>query len=88
MKNKFKNITIPYKYYNKKDNYTCYIYKDKEYTRLNELFKDYVNFELTYHFEANGNLKTVHNFDDVIDSLLTIYLENIKKNIVMLNMNI
>lgn len=73
MQNKYKNITIPYKTFNKNDNYTYYIYKDKEYTKLNELMKDFIDFELTYHFEANGTLKTVHNFNDVIESLLVNY---------------
>ncbi len=73
MKNKYKNITIPYHVYDPKEKYTCYYYKDKEYTKLNKLFNDFVDFELTYHFDENGKTKEVHNYNEVIESLLVNY---------------
>lgn len=73
MKSRYHNITVPYLYFDKKRNKTYYIYKDKEYIYLNDLTKAFIDFELTYHFETDGKLKEVHNFDDVIEGLLNNY---------------
>ncbi len=73
MKRKFKNITIPYIDVNAKEKTITYYYKDKEYTKLNKVLKAFVNYELTYHFDENGKTKEVHNFEDVIESLLINY---------------
>lgn len=73
MKNKLKGITVPYKYYDKEENYTYYIYKDKMYTDLNKLFTKFVGSYLTYHYALAGELKEVHNLSEVIDSALKSY---------------
>ncbi len=70
MKRKLKGITVPYLYYNKGKNYTCYIYRDKEYTDLNELFLDFLGTYLTYHYMVGEKLHEVHNLSDVLDGLL------------------
>ena len=70
MKAKYKNITIPYKYYNPKRNETVYIYKDKEYKDMNKLFQKFLGTYLTYHYEVKEKLCTVHNLSDVIAALL------------------
>lgn len=70
MKRKFKNITVPYLYYNEKENYTCYILNDKEYRDLNKLFNDFVGFYLTYHFEVKEKEIEVHNLSDVLEALI------------------
>lgn len=66
MKRKFKGITVPYLYYNKRGNYTCYIYQDNEYTDLNKLFTDFLGSYLVYHYEVKGTVKEVHNLSDVL----------------------
>ena len=73
MKNKLKGITVPYKYFDKKENYTYYIYKDKKYTDLNKLFTKFVGSYLTYHYEIDSALKEVHNLSEVIDAILKNY---------------
>lgn len=70
MKKKYKNITIPYHLYDKKENFSYYIYDDKKYYQLNELFKDFIDYELTYHIEINNKEKELHNLPDVIEQLL------------------
>jgi len=70
MKNKYRNITIPFLYYNKNKHRTFWIYKNKEYTNLNEVTKAFIDFQLTYHFEIDGRIIEVHNFDDVLENLL------------------
>ena len=39
MKKKFKNITVPYFYFDDKNNNSYFIFQDKEYIKLNELLK-------------------------------------------------
>ena len=73
MKNKLKGITVPYKYFDKSENYTYYVYKDKMYTDLNKLFTKFIGSYLTYHYEIDKELKEVHNLSDVLDSLLKNY---------------
>lgn len=70
MKRKYKNITIPYLYYNEKENYSCYILKDKEYRDLNKLFKEFIGFYLTYNYEIDGKEYEVHNLSEVLEALL------------------
>lgn len=70
MQRKYKNITVPYRYFNQNKNYTCYILNDKEYFDLNELFKDFIGCYLTYHFEVKENVYEVHNLSEVIEALI------------------
>lgn len=70
MKKKFKNITVPYYYCDKKNNTTYYIYKDKKYYKLNELFKDFINYELNYHIEVDKKEIILHNLSDVVEQLV------------------
>lgn len=70
MKRSLRGITVPYSYYNKKKNYTCYIYNDKEYTDLNELFNDFIGTYLTYHFNIKDKTYEVHNLSEVLEYLL------------------
>jgi len=73
MKRKFKNITVPYKYYDKKENYTYYIYKDKKYYDLNKLFKVFLGSYLIYHYEIKDKIKEVYNLSDVLYDLIQNY---------------
>lgn len=73
MKKIYKNINIPYHYYDNHVLNTGYIYNDKKYFDLNILFTDYIGTYLTYHFEINQELKEVHNLSDVVDYLLENY---------------
>ena len=34
MKLKYRNITVPYKVFDQKENFTYYIYKDKKYNNI------------------------------------------------------
>lgn len=70
MKRKLRGITVPYLYYNQGKNYTCYIYNDREYTDLNELFMNFLGTYLTYHYMVGEKLYEVHNLSDVLDGLL------------------
>lgn len=70
MKLKYRNITVPYKLFDKKENYTYYIYDNKKYTDLNELFTDFIGSYLTYHFEVKGKEKEVHNLYEVVEALV------------------
>ena len=70
MKKKFKNITVPYYYCDKKNNTTYYIYKDNKYYKLNDLFKDFINYELNYHIEIDKKEIILHNLSDVIEELV------------------
>ena len=73
MKRKYKNITVPYFYFDDKNNNSYFIYQDKEYTKLNELFKDFIDDELTYHIEVKDKQKEVHNLEDVVELLINNY---------------
>lgn len=73
MKRKYKNITVPYNYYDYKENQTYYIYKDKKYYKLNELFKDFINYELNYHINIDKKEIILHNLSDVIEQLVLNY---------------
>lgn len=70
MKSKYKNIVIPYLHFDKKRNSTYYIYNDKEYFKLSDLTKAFIKYELTYHFDANGKTKEVHNLWEVIEQVI------------------
>lgn len=70
MKLKYRNITIPYRIYDSKQNYTYYIYKDKKYTDLNKLFNDFLGSYLTYHFQLKDEIKEVHNLYEVVEALV------------------
>lgn len=73
MKLKYRNITVPYRRFDKKRNYSYYIYQDKEYTDLNKLFTDFLGSYLTYHFKTKDTIHAVHNLNDVIEHLLYHY---------------
>jgi len=73
VKRSFKNINIPYHYYDKVKLRSGYIYNNKEYFDLNLLFNDYVGSYLTYHFEINNELKEVHNLSDIANYMLENY---------------
>lgn len=70
MKLKYRNITVPYRVYSKKDNYTYYIYNDKKYSKLSDLFNDFLGIYLTYHYEVNDKVKEVHNLSEVIEDVI------------------
>jgi len=70
MKKKLRGITVPYLYYNKQKNYSCYIYNDEEYTDLYCLFTDFLGSYLTYHFNIKEKTYEVHNLNKVIESLI------------------
>ena len=70
MKLKYKNITVPYRVCNNDKPYMYYIYQDKEYTDLSELFTDFIGSYLTYHFEVKGKEKEVHNLSEVVEELV------------------
>lgn len=70
MKLKYRNITVPYKAYDKSKKLSYYIYKNKEYTDYNELFTDFIGSYLTYHFEIKDKEKEVHNLSEVLEALL------------------
>lgn len=73
MKNNLKGITVPYRYYDKEDNYFYYIYKNKAYTDLSKLFNKFLGSYLTYHFKIDKEIKEVYNLSDVLDCLLKNY---------------
>ena len=70
MKAKYRGITVPYQYFDKRRNYTYYVYKDKEYHDLSKLFKTFVGSYLTYHFEVKEKEIEVHNLSEVLDNLI------------------
>ena len=70
MKSKYRNITVPYRIYDNKENYTYYIYNDKKYTDLNKLFTDFLGSYLTYHFNIKDSEKEVHNLSDVLEAVI------------------
>lgn len=73
MKKLYKNINIPYHYYDNRLLLSGYIYNDKKYFDLNELFTDYLGSYLTYHFKINNELKEVHNLSDIVNELFENY---------------
>ncbi len=70
MKLKYKGITVPYRVYDNKENYTYYIYNDKKYTDLNKLFMDFLGSYLTYHFNIKDKEKEVHNLSEVLEAVI------------------
>jgi len=70
MKLKYQNITVPYKVYDNKENYSYYIYQDKKYYDLNKLFTDFIGSYLTYHYCIEDKEKEVHNLSEVLDALI------------------
>lgn len=70
MKLKYRNITVPYKIYDQKENSTYYIYNNKKYYNLNKLFMDFIGCYLTYHFEVKGQEKEVHSLNEVVEALV------------------
>ena len=73
MRKKYSGITVPYKHFDFRRNYTYYIYQDKEYTDMNKLFKAFQGSYLTYHFEVKEKEIEVHNLSEVLDNLLRFY---------------
>jgi len=70
MKRKYMGITVPYRYFDKRRNYTYYVYKDKEYHDVAKVFKAFVGSYLTYHFEVKEKEIEVNNLADVLDNLI------------------
>ena len=70
MKSKYRDITVPYRIFDNKENYTYYIYNDKKYTDLNKLFTDFLGSYLTYHFNVKDTEKEVHNLSEVLEALV------------------
>ncbi len=70
MKLRYRNITVPYFMYDANDNYSYYIYNDKKYSDLNELFKDFIGLYLIYHFEVKDKEREVHNLSEVVEELV------------------
>ena len=66
MKNKYKGITIPYYYYDKKRLHSYFIYKNKEYTDLSKVLNAFLNTQLTYHYNIEKEENEVHNLSDVL----------------------
>ena len=66
MKNKYKGITIPYYYYDKKRLHTYFIYKNKEYTDLAKVLNAFLGTQLTYHYNIEKEENEVHNLSDVL----------------------
>ncbi len=73
MKRKYKNIRIPYFYYDINSRNCGYIYKDVLYFKESEVFTKYVGSYLTYHYSVNGNLKEVHDYEDVLVDVINNY---------------
>lgn len=70
MKMKYRNITVPYRVFDNKENTVYYIYKDKKYYDLNKLFTDFLGSYLTYHFNVKDQEKEVHNLSEVLEALV------------------
>ena len=73
MKQKYKNITIPYHYQTSKKYSDVYIYKNRYWTDLNALYTDFIGFYLDYHIEVKGKIVTVHSLEEVAKTLLLNY---------------
>ena len=69
MKLKYRNITVPYRVFDK-NNCSYYVYKDKKYYDLNKLFNDFLGSYLTYHFNIKDKEKEVHNLSEVLEALI------------------
>lgn len=69
MKNKFKGITIPYYYYDKKRIYSYYIYKNKEYTDVAKMLNAFLGTQLTYHYNLEKEENEVHNLSEVLAAI-------------------
>lgn len=70
MQSKYTGITVPYQYNDIRRNYKYYIYKDKEYTDMNKLFKAFIGSYLTYHFVIKEKEVEVHNLSEVLENVL------------------
>lgn len=73
IKRKYRGIKVPYAYYDSSISKSGYIYKDKFYADLNELFKDFVGFYLNYHVLVNTEEVIVHGLEDVAELLILNY---------------
>lgn len=70
MKLKYRNITVPYKFYDKEKDLVYYIYNNKKYTDYNKLFNDFLGSYLTYHYTVKDKEKEVHNLSEVLEALI------------------
>jgi len=84
MKRIYKNIKIPYHYYDPNTLLSGYIYKDVFYLKESEVFTKYLGIYLTYHYTVNNMLKEVHDYEDVLIDVINNYdtfkIENKYKN--------
>ena len=70
MKRKYKNIKIPYSYYDKVKGWCYYVYNNKYYNNIYDAVKDYLGCELTYHFLYNNKLIRVHDLEKISEYIL------------------
>lgn len=70
MKRKYKNIKIPYSYYDKVKGCCYYVYNNKYYNNIYDAVKDYLGCELTYHFLYNNKLIEVYDLGQVCEYIL------------------
>ena len=67
---KYNGITVPYEYFDKRRNYTFYIYNDKEYKDISRVLKAFLGTCLTYHFEVKEKEVEVNSLSEVLDNLI------------------
>ena len=70
MKRKYKNIKIPYSYYDKVKGCCYYVYNNKYYNNIYDAVKDYLDYKLTYHFIYNNILIEVYDLGQVCEYIL------------------
>lgn len=70
MKRKYKNIKIPYSYYDKVKGCYYYVYNNKYYNNIYDAVKDYLDYKLTYHFIYNNILIEVYDLGQVCEYIL------------------
>ena len=73
MKRKYKNIIVPYIFFDKKKDDSYYIYNDKEYKELYKVLKDFIGSCLVYHFEVNDKLIEVYDMENVLEYIISDY---------------
>lgn len=73
MKRLYKNIKIPYYYYEPNTLDCGFIYKDIFYTKESEVFNKFLGSYLTYHYSVNDMLKEVHDYEDVLKDVINNY---------------
>ena len=67
---RYKNIKIPYFYYKKIKGCCYFVYNNKYYNSIYDAAKDYLGYELTYHFLYNNELIEVHDLEQICEYIL------------------